>query len=108
MSIYKGLDPIDLAEIQTYELATRPSKVTVNEFAKPVHGDDSLRAFLGNLPDILAVRSLRGVSQQIRRAKDLGKPVIWGFGGHVVKTGLAPVVIDLARRGYVTAIATNG
>jgi len=108
MSIYKGLDPIDLGEIQTYELATRPSKVSVKEFAQPVIEDDSLRGFLGKLPDILAVRSLRGLAEQIRRAKDLGKPIIWGFGGHVIKTGLAPLVIDLARRGYVTAIATNG
>ncbi len=108
MSIYKGLDPIDLAEIQTYDLATRPSKVSVKEFAQPIVQNDSLRDFLGKLPDILAVRSLRELAGQIRRAKNLGKPIIWGFGGHVVKTGLAPLVIDLARRGYVTAIATNG
>ena len=108
MSIYEGLDPIDLAEIQTYELASRPSKVTIREFAEPVAENDSLKEFLGKLPDILAVQSLRGLAEQIRRARELGKPIIWGFGGHVVKTGLAPLVIDLAKRGYVTAIATNG
>ncbi len=108
MSIYKDLAPIDLAGIQTYDLASRPSKVTVKEFAHPIAEGDSIREFLGKLPDILAVRSLRGLAEQIRRARDLGKPIIWGFGGHVIKTGLAPVVIDLARRGYVTAIATNG
>src|SRR6185503_12735503 len=31
-----------------------------------------------------------------------------GLGGHVVKTGLAPVIIDLMNRGFVNAIATNG
>ncbi len=108
MSIYKGLDPIDLAKIQTYGLATRPSKVSVKEFAKPILEDDSLSGFLGKLPDILAVQSLRNLAAQIRRAKVLRKPIIWGFGGHVIKTGLAPIVIDLAKRGYVTAIATNG
>ena len=108
MSIYAGLDPIDLAEIQTYELTTRPSKVSVKDFAQPVAVDDSLSGFLGKLPDILAVQSLRALAGQIRRAKELGKPIIWGFGGHVVKTGLAPLVIDLAKRGYVTAVATNG
>ncbi len=108
MSIYKDLAPIDLAGIQTYDLASRPSKVTVKEFAHPIAEGDSIREFLGKLPDILAIRSLRGLAEQIRRARDLGKPIIWGFGGHVIKTGLAPVVIDLARRGYVTAIATNG
>ena len=108
MSIFKGLDPIDLAEIQTYELATRPSKVIVADFARPVAEDDSLKDFLVKLPDILAVRSLRAVAEQIRLAKDLGKPIIWGFGGHVIKTGLSPILIDLMERGFVTALAGNG
>jgi hypothetical protein len=34
--------------------------------------------------------------------------VIWGFGAHVIKTGLGPVLIDLMERGYVSALATNG
>lgn len=108
MSIYKNLDPIDLDQIQTYELASRPSKVTVADFAVPPTADDSVREFLDKLPNILAVRSIRDLSAQIRRARELGKPIIWGFGGHVIKTGLAPIVIDLMRRGYVRAIAGNG
>ncbi|MBV9242954.1 MAG: hypothetical protein JO314_13195, partial [Acidobacteria bacterium] len=34
--------------------------------------------------------------------------IIWGIGGHVIKTGLAPILIDLMDRGCVTAIAANG
>ena len=30
------------------------------------------------------------------------------LGGHVVKTGLAPVLVDLVRRGVVTHVAMNG
>jgi hypothetical protein len=30
------------------------------------------------------------------------------MGGHVIKCGLAPVLADLMRRGYVTAFAMNG
>ena len=108
MSVYENFQPIDLEKIKTYELASRPSKVTTNEFAKPVAEDDSLKEFLEKLPDILAVRSLREIAGQIRRARDLGKPVVWGIGGHIVKTGLAPVIIDLMDRGYVSAIASNG
>ncbi|MFZ1701102.1 MAG: hypothetical protein WBO10_00310 [Pyrinomonadaceae bacterium] len=108
MSTYKNLEPIDLDQIQTYELASRPSKVTVDDFAVPPTANDSVREFLDKLPNILAVRSIRDLAAQIRRARELGKPIIWGFGGHVIKTGLAPIVIDLMRRGYVTAIAGNG
>jgi hypothetical protein len=60
------------------------------------------------LPNILAVQSLRRLAAQIRRARELKKPVIWGIGGHVVKTGVSPLIIDLMHRGYVTAIASNG
>src|SRR5204863_9332010 len=43
-----------------------------------------------------------------RRARESQKPIIWGIGGHVIKTGLAPLIIDLMTRGFVTAIAANG
>jgi len=108
MSIYDSPGPIDLSEIRTYDLASRPSKVTADDFAQPCSESDSIRTFLDKLPDVLAVRSLRAVATAIRRARDLSKPVIWGIGGHVVKTGLAPVLIDLMDRGYVTALASNG
>jgi cob(I)alamin adenosyltransferase len=51
---------------------------------------------------------MREVAAAIRRARDLGKPIIWGIGGHVIKTGLSPVLIDLMDRGFVTAFASNG
>ena len=108
MSIYENYQPINFDAVNTYELATRPSKVTVKDFAEPVSEKDSLANFLEKLPDILAVQSLREIARQIRRARDLRKPIVWGIGGHVVKTGLAPVLIDLMERGYVSAIASNG
>ncbi len=108
MSVYANLEPIDLSKITTYELGSRPSKVTVADFASPIDENDSVTDFLGKLPNVLAVKSLRAVATAIRRAKALGKPVIWGIGGHVVKTGLAPLIIDLMERGFVSAIASNG
>ena len=108
MSIYDGLGPIDLSKIKTYDLASRPSKVTVADFARPMTEFGSISEFLQRLPNVLAVRSVREVATAIRRARDLGRPVIWGMGGHVVKTGLAPIIIDLMDRGFVTAIASNG
>ena len=108
MSIYKNYAPIDLTKINTYDLASRPSKVNISYFSQPVNQDDSLKNFLDKLPDILAVKSLRELAAQIRRAKSLGKPVVWGIGGHVIKTGVAPVLIDLMKQGYVSAIAANG
>ncbi len=109
MTIYEdNLRPLDLEKVCTYPLAGRPSKVSVEDFARPIEEASSLRDFLQTLPNILAVRSLREVAEQMRRARSAGRPIIWGLGGHVIKTGLAPLLIDLMRRGYVTAIAANG
>jgi hypothetical protein len=108
MSIYEDLEPISLDKVNTYPLASRKSKVTVADFGKPVTENFALSDYLDSLPNILAVQTLRELAIQIRRARKLHKPIIWGIGGHVIKTGLGPIIIDLMRRGFVTAIAGNG
>ena len=109
MSLYdESLKPLELDKVKTYPLASRPSKVSLNDFAKPLNEVASLRDFLESLPNILAVQSLREIAMRIRRAHELQKPIIWGIGGHVIKTGLAPLIIDLMQRGFVSAIAANG
>ena len=108
-SIYADdLRPLRLAEVKTYPLAERASKVSLDDFSRPIEANSTLQVFLASLPNILAVQSLRQLSARMRRARDLGKPIIWGIGGHVIKTGLAPVIIDLMKRGFVTAVAANG
>lgn len=109
MSIYdEQFRALELSTVKTYSLRSRPSKVSLDDFAEPILPDSSLGDFLGNLPNILAVQNLRALASAIRRAHQLERPIIWGIGGHVVKTGLAPILIDLMKRGFVTAIAGNG
>lgn len=109
MSIYQQ-QPIDLSGIETYPLASRPSKVTVRDFAKALSDDEArnIAALLNSLPRVLAADTLRSVAGAIIDAKSKNRAIIWGVGGHVIKTGLAPILIDLARRGFVSAIAMNG
>jgi len=108
-SIYDDdLKPLELEGVKTYPLASRHSKVNLEEFAKPVGGDSSLSEFLESLPNVLAVRSFRELAQRIHRARELKKPIVWGIGGHVIKTGLAPVIINLMKQGFVSGIAANG
>lgn len=109
MSIYDQ-QPIDLSRIETYPLASRPSKVTVRDFAKPLTDDEarSAAALLDSLPRILAADTLRSITAAIIEAKSKNRAIIWGVGGHVIKTGLAPILIDLMKRGFVSAIAMNG
>lgn len=107
MSRYK-IEPIDLSGIATYPLASRPSKVTTADFASPAPNESSFKEFVGSLPNILAARELRELAGLIREARKKGRAIIVGLGGHVIKTGIAPILIDLMQRGYVTAIAMNG
>lgn len=100
--------PIDLSKLTTYPLARRHSKVRVSDFSLPWRPGGSLRRFLETLPDILAVKTLRAVTQAIVRAHRRGRPVIVGMGAHPTKVGLNPILVDLMERGIVTAVAMNG
>jgi hypothetical protein len=100
--------PLSLEGVATYPFASRRSKVARSAFARPHARGASLDSFLETLPRILAGETLRALRDEILRARARRRPAVWGLGAHVVKVGLAPVLIDLMERGFVTAIATNG
>jgi hypothetical protein len=81
--------------------------VTVREFAKPPRAG-SIGNFLDSLPKILAAQDLRDLVANIHSAKSQKRAILWGIGGHVIKVGLAPVLIELMDRGYISGIAMNG
>lgn len=107
MSVY-SVHPVTFGAIHTYPLASRKSKVNVRDFAKPPSAGGSLAKFLDSLPNFLATRDFRELISAIHRARHQRKAVLWGIGGHVIKVGLGPVLIDLMRRGFVSGIAMNG
>jgi len=102
------IPPINVSDLKTYPLKKRHSKVRVSDFARPWTKGGTLSQFLRSLPDILAVQTLRSVAKAIVAAHRRGKPVIVGIGAHVIKVGLAPIIVDLMERGIVTAVAMNG
>jgi len=107
MSIY-STRPITLTNLQTYPLASRKSKVSVRDFAKPPAANLSLSKFLDSLPNILAAQDLRNLLAAIQQARKQRRAILWGIGGHVIKVGLGPLLIDLMRRGFITSLAMNG
>src|SRR5436309_2255408 len=107
MSIY-GIEPIGLRSLRTYPLASRKSKVSVREFARPIARGASLTKFLDGLSRILAAEDLRHLLVAIHAARAKRKAILWGMGGHVIKVGLGPVVIDLMKRSFISGIAMNG
>ena len=100
--------PLDLSGVKTYPLNSRVSKVTVADFARPHRRGAGLPAFVAALPRILAADQLRAVAASVVRGREKRRPLIWGMGAHVLKVGLAPLIIDLMECGFITAIALNG
>ena len=103
-----GVTPISLAGLKTISLAERGGKVKQADFAQVYRSGTGIDGLLESLPRILAGDSFRAVVDRIIAARERHKPVIWGMGGHVIKCGLAPVLIDLMHRGFATAFAMNG
>jgi hypothetical protein len=98
----------DLSKVRTVPIERRPNKVAAAEFATPPGKDRSFAAFLDSLPDVLVARDFRLVVDAIATAARKKRGVVVMLGGHIVKTGLAPLIIDLMNRGVITHLAMNG
>jgi len=97
----------DLGRLQRLAASDRPTKVTVDDFARPLE-PAAARTLLASLPDQLAARALREVVARTAAAARAERPVVLMVGGHVVKVGVSPCFIELVDRGVITHIAMNG
>jgi hypothetical protein len=100
--------PLDFANLNTVGLEERGGKVKVADFAAAYQPGSGIAGLLNSLPHLLAADSFRAVVNALASARDSGRAILWGMGGHVIKCGLAPVLLDLMRRGYATGFALNG
>lgn len=100
--------PADLSKVHTYSIEERPTLVDVTGFAGSWSRDATLADFSASLPDVLKARDLKAIVAAVVYAVTNGKPVIVGAGGHVIKTGLSPLLVGLMKRRVITAIAMNG
>lgn len=97
----------DLSKLAVMSVLDRPTKVRVEEFAKPLD-PAAAQAVLDSLPDQLAARSLREVVARTAQAVRDGRPVVVMCGGHVIKVGVTPCLIELIELGVVKHLAMNG
>ena len=104
----KKFPRLDLTKLHLTTLAERPSKVSKDALARPPRAGESFAAFWQGLPDVLAAKELRELVEDVVRAHRAGKTVALGIGGHVMKVGLSPLLVDLMRDGIVNAVAANG
>jgi hypothetical protein len=101
-------EPLDFSKIKTYPLADRASKVEVESFGKPHRSGDTVAAFLAKLPKFLASADLLNVADAIVTAVRQDRPVVLMMGAHPIKCGLSPLIVDMMKRGAISAVAFNG
>lgn len=102
------MKPIDLTNLKTYPLASRPSKVAVGDLGQPVKPTASIGDFIDSLPRQFGAVELRKLRDHILRCHRDGHPVTAAIGGHVIKVGCAPYLIDWIQSGIIQAVAMNG
>jgi hypothetical protein len=100
--------PLTFDGLKTVPIDARGGKVRVEHFARPYEKGGGMTQWLDSLPKIIAGESFQGVVEALKRARAQKRAILWGMGGHVVKCGLADVLLDLMRRGWVTGFVMNG
>jgi hypothetical protein len=104
----KNITPLDFSGLNTYSVHDRHSKVTVKDFATPVHPGMTVRELLAGLPKQFAGNDFPDFVGRCVTALADKRPFLLGMGAHVIKVGLNPVLIDLMKRGVISAVALNG
>ncbi len=99
---------LDLGQLRFEPLAERPSKVALAALGRPSAAGASLDDWLDGLPDILAARGLKRLRDSITTSVRGGRPVAAAVGGHVIKTGCGPYLVDWVERGVLSGLAMNG
>ena len=89
----------DRSRIRTYPLGDRENLMGLATLIFPKDVERCER---------FADPGLDTVIGRIRDARARGKPVIAMMGGHVVKVGCSPLIIDLMEKGWITHAAGNG
>lgn len=107
MSKYK-IKPLSPDNLKTFPLQSRKSKVDIDNFAQILPADKIFSQFIQSLPDILAGKDFKEFVSLMEQAKKKKKTIIAALGAHVIKVGLNPVLIDLMKEGWITALALNG
>jgi hypothetical protein len=100
--------PFDLGKVRARPIGGMKHLVKASQFGAPAAPSASAKALLDSFPDVLGARDLRTLARHVARAHKAGHGVAMALGGHVVKTGCSPVILDLVRRGVVTSLHLAG
>jgi len=99
---------IDRSRIRTHPARRRASKVKTRDEARPLAAGASVADLLESLPALLGAADLNAAIDAWVRAWRRDRLVLFGFGAHLIKVGLAPIIVDLMERGAIGGLMMNG
>lgn len=104
----RRLPTIDRTRLRTQPARRRTSRVRTRDEARPLPAGSTVAELLDALPDLLGGADLRSAIAAWSNAWRRDRLVLFGFGAHLIKVGLAPIVVDLLERGAIGGLMMNG
>lgn len=100
--------PLSLSSLHTVPLSQRKKDCEEHDFGAPYRAGGSFADFLCSLPNVGGSADLFALRDAILSALRHNKPVILGCGGHVMDSGLSPMLARLIENKMISAVALTG
>jgi len=96
----------DFNGLKKYRVEERKSKFAIDSMVK--RKDCLMSNFIDSLPNINKSKDFKEFIELTFLAYRKKKPILIGMGGHVIKTGMSPLIIDMMNLGLIQGICCNG
>jgi len=102
------LKRLDFSKLRTVPLSSRKVDRDEADFGAPYRAGGNFSDFMCSLPNLGAVADIFYLRDAITTAVRRGRSVILGCSGHVMDSGLSPLLVYLLERRIISAIAMTG
>ncbi len=99
---------LSFSKLKTVPLSSRKVDRDEADFGSPYRTGGSFSDFLCSLPNLGAAEDLFYLRDAIVSAVKRGRSVVLGCSGHVMDSGLNPLLINLLEKRVISAIAMTG
>lgn len=98
----------DFSKVRLSDISERGHKLLAQDVNTDLSGEALLASLAAQSEVLDREDPLSRLARSMRRAKGSGYKIVWFLGGHPIKLGLSPFLIDLIRLGWVSHLAVNG
>lgn len=102
MKYFSKYTGFDAGAIKTYPLVTRANRVKLEHLIWP----QAMAQFMPDLPAATQTQ-IEALAREMVRCQRENKPIVLFTGAHLIKNGLAPLIIELVQRKFLTLVAGN-